>query len=87
MAKYNFKKEAELTNEQLAGELAKISPLSESDINKLLPERVDKERLQKLINIVNNTATEENKLSSIRENVTELGGVILKLLSKFINPL
>lgn len=84
---YDFTDEAKQTNKQLAGELAKIGPLSARDINNLLPNKIDKERLQKLINIVNTSSSEAEKIASLRENVTELGSVIIKVISKLFKPL
>lgn len=84
---YDFSEEAKLTNQQLAGELAKIGPLSEKEVNRLLPNKIDKERLQKLINIVNSSSSEAEKIASLRENVTELGSVMIKIISKLFKPL
>lgn len=83
---YDFTEEAQITNKQLAGELAKIGPLSERDINQILPKKIDKENLRKLINIVNSSSTEAEKIASIRENLTELGSVIIKVTAKIFRP-
>ncbi len=83
---YDFTEEAQITNKQLAGELAKIGPLSERDINQILPKKIDKENLRKLINIVNSSSTEAEKIASIRENLAELGSVIIKVTAKLFRP-
>ncbi len=84
---YDFGPEAELTNEQLAGELAKLTPLTAQEVNKLLPRKVDKQHLRQLIEIVNCSASQNSKLASIKSNFATLGGVALKLLTKYLKPL
>jgi hypothetical protein len=84
---YDFGPEAELTNEQLGGELAKLTPLTAEEVNKLLPRRVDKQHLKQLIDIVNSSASQNNKLASIKSNFATLGRVTLKLLTKYLKPL
>ena len=81
---YDFSEEAKLTNEQLAGELAKLTPLTSEEVNKLLPKRADKERLQQLIQLVNSSASQNRKLASLTSNFEELGGVVLTVLTKFL---
>jgi len=84
---YDFSEEARLTNEQLAGELAKLTPLTAEEINRLLPNKVDKERFAQLIEIVNSSASQNSKLAALSDNFAELGGVSLKLLIKYLKPL
>ena len=83
---YDFTEEAELTNRQLAGELAKLTPLTEKQVNGLLPRKVDKQRLKKLIGIVNSSASQNRKLAVLTSNLSELGGVVLKVLTKYLKP-
>jgi predicted flavoprotein YhiN len=84
---YDFGPEATLTNEQLAGELAKLTPLTAEEINKLLPRKVDKQHLNELIEIVKSSQSQNNKLALIKSNFATLGGVALKLLTKYLGPL
>ncbi len=81
---YDFSEEAKLTNEQLGEELAKLTPLTVEEVNKLLPRRADKERLQQLIQLVNSSASQNKKLASLTSNFEELGGVVLTLLTKYL---
>ena len=83
---YNFTKEANLTNEQLADELAKLTPLTVDQVNNLLPNKVDKERLKTLIEIVNSSSSQNKKLAELTSNISELGGVALKVLIKYLKP-
>jgi len=84
---YDFGEEAKFTNEQLAGELAKLTPLTAKELNKLLPRKVDKGHLKELIDIVNASSSQQMKLASLQSNFMELGGVVLKLLTKYLKPL
>ena len=84
---YDFSEEAKLTNEQLAGELAKLGPLTEPAIVKLLPRKVDKQHYKEIIDIVNSAASQQKKLAAFQDNFEKLGGVALKLLIKYLKPL
>ena len=84
--KYDFTEARKLANEQLAGEIAKLTPLTVPEVQKLLPTKVDKERFTKIIEIVNGAAAQNTKIANLRKNFTELGGVVLKLLSKYLKP-
>jgi hypothetical protein len=81
---YDFSEEAKLTNEQLGDELAKLTPLTAEEINKLLPRRADKEGLKQLIQLVNSSASQNKKLASLTSNFEELGGVVLTVLAKYL---
>ena len=81
---YDFSKEAKLTNKQLGDELAKLTPLTVEEVNKLLPERADKEGLKRLIELVNSSTSQNKKLASLTSNFEELGGVVLTLLTKYL---
>ncbi|HHJ16962.1 MAG TPA: hypothetical protein ENJ80_09720 [Gammaproteobacteria bacterium] len=83
---YNFSEEAELTNAQLAGELAKLTPLTQAEIDKLLPRKVDKKKFEELLNIVNSSAAQNKKVATLEKNVKSLGGVVIKLLGKYLKP-
>lgn len=82
---YDFSEEAKLTNAQLADELAKRTPLKTEELNKLLPRKIDKENFNKLLDIVNSSASQQKKLASLKENIEDLGGVVIKLLDKYLS--
>jgi hypothetical protein len=81
---YDFGKEAKLTNEELGDELAKLTPLTAEEVNELLPKRADKEGLKQLIELVNSSASQNKKLASLTSSFSELGGVVLTLLTKYL---
>ena len=85
MAKYDFSEEAELTNTELAGELAKLAPLTKDQVQELLPKREDKLRMKQLIDIVGASTSQNRKVAELTDNMSELGGVVVKLLAKYFN--
>ena len=84
---YNFGEAAKRTDEQLATELAKLRPLIQDELKKLLPEKIDKERYEKLLGIVNAATNENQKVAVLAANIKELGGVAVRILSLFVKPL
>jgi hypothetical protein len=84
--KYDFSREAELTNEQLAGELAKLTPLTEEQLSRLLPRKVDKQRLKQIIDIVSSSASQNQKLAALTSSFSDLGHVVLKVLTRYLGP-
>ena len=81
---FDFSAEANLTNEQLAGELAKLTPLTMDEINDLLPSKVDKQRFQQLLKIVGESTAENNKVAQLTQNIGEVGGVVVRLLGAYL---
>ena len=80
--KFDFGPEAELTNQKLAGELAKLTVFTEEELQSLLPSKADKERLRELMEIVNGSARRNLRVASLRRNIGELGEVVMKVLEK-----
>ena len=83
---YDFSEEAKLTNEQLAGELAKLTPLTQEQVNGLLPTKIEKQRFRQLIEIVNSSASQNQKVASLTSSFSELGTVVLKVLTRYLTP-
>jgi hypothetical protein len=81
---FDFSEEADLTNQQLADELAKVTPLTADELNKLLPRKADKERLTELIAIVGSAASENARAAKLAENMGTLGGVVVKLIGAYL---
>jgi len=84
MPKYDFSKERAETNESLALEIAALTTLTAAEVARLLPTKRDKKQLQELIEIVNSGASQNRKIASLRSNLTELGGVMLKVLKRVV---
>ncbi len=83
-----FKKAAEeareLTNKQLADELAAISTFNREKIQDLLPEKRDKEAFIKLMEQVEADTAMDEKLAFLQDNIKSVGAVAFKLLKTFI---
>jgi len=81
---FDFSDEANLTNQQLAEELAKVTPMTADEINRMLPRKADKQRLAELIAIVGSAASENARAAKLAQNMGELGGVAVKLLGAYL---
>ncbi len=68
------------TNAELAEDLARLTPMSEDKLAKLLPTKQDKERLARLMAIVTASTSQNQKVAKLKGNIDELGGVVVKLL-------
>jgi hypothetical protein len=70
----------EATNASLAGEISSLTRLSEEDIQRLLPRKVDKERFGTLMAIVADSTSNNSKVASLKENMEEVGQVLIRIL-------
>ena len=68
------------TNKELASRISSLLAFNEDDINKLVPEPKDKEKLITLMQIVKSAENSNDKISKIVDNIDNLGGVLLKVL-------
>ena len=68
------------TNAELAKDLARLTPMSEDKLAKMLPTKQDKERLARLMAIVTASTSQNQKVAKLKGNIDELGGVVVKLL-------
>ena len=68
------------TNRELARDISDMSRLTEEDVDRLLPRKVDKERFGLLMGIVAAHADENRKAADLRENIEEVGVVVIRLL-------
>lgn len=75
---------AQKTNEQLAGQIAKLSTLRLSDIQELFPKKTDQDKLVELMQIVKSSQSKNRKVSEISENIEKFAGIIVSLLGKFV---
>ena len=70
----------EATNANLAGEISSLTRLSEEDIQRLLPSKVDKERFGTLMAIVADSTSNNAKVASLKENMEDIGHVLVRIL-------
>jgi hypothetical protein len=74
----------ESTNRVLAQELTALTFLTEQDVERLLPRKVDKERFGTLMAIVAADTDDNAKVAALKENLEEVGGVLVKILRLFL---
>jgi hypothetical protein len=74
----------ESTNRALAQELTALTFLTEQDVARLLPRKVDKERFGTLMAIVAADTDDNAKVAALKENLDEVGGVLVKILRLFL---
>ena len=74
----------ESTNRALAQELTSLTFLTEQDVERLLPRKVDKERFGTLMAIVAAETDDNTKVAALKENMDEVGSVLMKILRLFL---
>ena len=74
----------EETNRNLAGEISSLTFLTEEDVDRILPRKVDKERFGTLMAIVAARTDENTRLATLRENLDEVGAVLLRVLRELL---
>jgi hypothetical protein len=75
---------ADLTNKQLAGRIAELTPISSTQLQELLPSKRDKEDFVALMRVVEEETNMENQLTFLRDNLATAGKVALKALRLFV---
>lgn len=71
------------TDEEYVGIISRLTRLNDDDIEKLFPEKSDKDKLMELLTIVNASKSQNEKITKLKDNGEKFGVVILKLL-KFL---
>ena len=75
---------AKKTDDELASQISSLSTMTEEEVKKLFPESADIAKLGKLMQIVKSAEKRNTKINNIKNNIDEIGGVILTLLNKFV---
>ncbi|BBE16297.1 hypothetical protein AQPE_0434 [Aquipluma nitroreducens] len=83
-AKEAAKIAAEETNEILSTRIASITSLTPKEITELFPAATDAKNFEELVKIVRSAEGKNIQVNRIMENSEKFGGIILKLLTKFI---
>jgi hypothetical protein len=78
------KKAANLTNKQLASELASIGSMNRDDIQSLLPKKKDKQAFIDLMKEVEAETAMDEKIAYLHENIRSAGKVALTLLKALV---
>ena len=74
----------ELTDEQLAKEIAALVPFNLEKVQELLPQKRDKEEFLELMKGVEDETEMDEKLTHLETHVKNLGPAILKILRGFL---
>lgn len=72
------------TDNKLAGRISAITRLSDDEIEKLFPDPAEVKKLAELMEIIKRSDDQNEKINKIVNDAEKFGGVILKLLTKFI---
>ncbi len=83
---FDFSTEAEATNKALADEIAALAPLTPEQLVQILPEQIDQENFERLKAIIDSSTNEQEKLAMLKDNFSNIGGVVGKLLLQSSPP-
>lgn len=75
---------ADETDIQLESKISSLTHMNDEDISVLFPEKSDKEKLVQLMKIVCASASENEKKVRLVNNIEELAGTAVKLLTRFV---
>ena len=71
---------AQKTDAQLASEISSLTRLKDEEISNLFPDKPDKEKLLKLLEIVNSATEENQKILQLKSNIEGIAGTVIKLV-------
>ncbi|MEM9821824.1 MAG: hypothetical protein AAF985_12160 [Bacteroidota bacterium] len=78
------RKAADLTNKQLATEIAAVGNLSRDRIHELLPKKKDKQAFVDLMKEVEAETTMDQKITYLQDNIQSAGKVAFTLLKALV---
>jgi hypothetical protein len=81
---FDFSAAAKLTDDQLKDELAKHTPLTQDEINDLLPDRQDMDNYVKLLKIVQDATDANLNVAALQASIGAVGSVVMKLLRQYL---
>ena len=70
------------TDRRLAGELARVTRLSEAEIGAMFPDAADAERLGELMSVVKSSAERHERVNALVTDARRFGDVTLALLER-----
>jgi hypothetical protein len=76
------KKAADETDTKLAGARARVTTVSWDGLKKMLPSPGDQQQLNELLKIVQGATEHNEKVASLIANISTLGGIVVKVLSR-----
>jgi len=75
-----LKDAAKKTDDALAAKISSLTRFTDDEIKKMFPKPADVERLSQLMQIVQASTSEQQKVNRLVANIKDLGGTVLKLL-------
>ena len=75
---------AQKTDQQLASEISSVTKLTDAEIGSMFSSKPDKEKLLKLLEIVNSATDENKKVAQLKSNIEELAGVVVTLMKVIV---
>lgn len=79
---FDFSDEAKQTDEELSGDIQKLQGLSQERIQELLPNRVDQDKLNEIIQVVNEATSENEKKAALIQQLRTVSGVVKDVVVK-----
>jgi hypothetical protein len=70
----------EQTNRALADEISSLTFLTEEDVERILPRKIDKEHFGTIMAIVAAHTDDNTKVAALRENLDDVGRVLVRVL-------
>lgn len=87
MPDFDFSDEARQTDEELSGDINKLQGLSEEQLQQLLPNRVDQDKLREIISAVNDATSENEKKAALMRQLQSVSGVVKDVVKKVMSGL
>lgn len=78
------RKAQQQTDEKYKNVISSLTRLTDEEIDNFFPERVDKDNLLQLMEIVNEETTENEKVLKLKENAEKFGSIALKLIKLMV---
>jgi hypothetical protein len=72
--------DARQTDQELASQISGLTTMTADQINSVAPEKADKEKLAKLLQIVKSATEDNNKVTQLTTNIGDLASTIVKVL-------
>ena len=82
---FDFSDEAKQTDDELSGDIEKLQGLSEAQLQQLLPNRVDQDKLKEIITAVNAAASENEKKAALMQQLQTVSGVVRNVVKKVMS--
>jgi hypothetical protein len=79
---FDFSDEAKQTDEELSGDIQKLQGLSEAQIQQLLPNKVDQDKLNEVIQAVNAAASENERKAVLMQQLKNVSGIVKDIVVK-----